>query len=146
MTMTDGLSITRTFAAPPERVWAAWTTREQFASWFGTAAVDVPVGTVAMDVRVGGAWSAVMHLPDGARIDWTGEYTDVQPPERLAFTMTDDPANPAREPVVVELTEVRDGTLMTMTQRGGNLTDEQYEQARAGWSGFFDDMQGLLTS
>ena len=41
---------------------------------------------------------------------------------------------------------MRDGTRMTMTQRGGNLTDEQYEQAKAGWSGFFDDMQGLLTT
>lgn len=144
--MTDGLSITRTFAAPPDLVWAAWTTPEHFSVWFGTAAVDVPLATVAMDVRVGGAWSAVMHLPDGMRIDWTGEYLEVQPPERLVFTMTDDPANPAREPVTVDLTEADGGTRMIMTQRGGNLTDEQYEQARTGWSGFFDEMAGLLAA
>ena len=144
--MTDGLTITRSFAAPREQVWAAWTTPEHFSVWFGTAAVDVPLATLRMDVRMGGAWSAVMHVPDGQRIDWVGEYVEVAPPERLAFTMTDDPANPAREPVTVVLAEVDGGTSMTMTQRGGNLTDEQYEQAKAGWNGFFDEMAGLLAT
>lgn len=144
--MTDGLSITRTFAAAPESVWAAWTTPANFSVWFGTAAVDVPLATIAMDVRAGGAWSAVMHLPDGKRIDWTGEYLQVQPPAHLVFTMTDDPASPAREPVTVDLAAVDDGTQMTMTQRGGNLTDEQYAQAQAGWNGFFDEMAGLLAA
>lgn len=144
--MPDGLTITRTFGAPRRLVWAAWTTPEHFSVWFGTSAVDIPLATLAMDVRVGGAWSAVMHLPDGARIDWTGEYVEVQAPQRLAFTMTDDPANPAREPVTVDFAEVDDGTRMTMTQRGGNLTDEQYGQAEAGWNGFFDDMAGLLAA
>lgn len=144
--MTDGLTITRTFTASPESVWAAWTTPAHFSVWFGTSAVDVPLATVAMDVRAGGAWSAVMHLPDGKRIDWTGEYLQVQPPAHLVLTMTDDPANPAREPVTVDLTAVDDGTQMTMTQRGGNLTDEQYEQAKAGWNGFFDEMAELLAA
>ncbi|WP_375399210.1 SRPBCC domain-containing protein [uncultured Amnibacterium sp.] len=144
--MTDGITITRVFDAPRNVVWAAWTAPEQFSVWFGTAAVDVPLATIVMDVRVGGAWSAVMHLPDGQRIDWTGEYIEVQTPQRLAFTMTDDPANPAREPVTVDLAEVDGGTRMTMTQRGGNLTDEQYRQAEAGWNGFFDEMAGLLAA
>ncbi|MGG7508481.1 SRPBCC family protein [Plantibacter sp. YIM 135249] len=142
--MTDGLSITRTFAAPPELVYAAWTTPDQFSVWFGTDAVDVPLDTVSMDVRVGGEWRADMHLPDGHVIHWLGEYTAVDEPGFLAFTMTDDPARPSREPVTVAITAVADGAEMTLTQNGGNLTPEQYEQTVIGYNGFFDVLERVL--
>jgi uncharacterized protein YndB with AHSA1/START domain len=58
-----------------------------------------------MDVRVGGKWNAVMHVPDGNTIHWVGEYTEVDPPRRLAFTMTDEPSQPAGEPITVDLTK-----------------------------------------
>ena len=144
--MTDGLTITRTFAASRELVYAAWTRPEQFSVWFGTEAVDVPLDTLSMDVRVGGEWNAVMHLPDGSTIQWHGEYTEVDPPERLAFTMTDDPSSDAREPVTVVLAEVDAGTEMTLTQTGGNLTEEQYAQTVIGYNGFFDVMEKLLAA
>jgi uncharacterized protein YndB with AHSA1/START domain len=144
--MTDGLTITRTFAASRELVYAAWTRPEHFSVWFGTDAVDVPLDTLSMDVRVGGAWNAVMHLPDGATIQWVGEYTEVDPPRRLAFTMSDDPSSPSREPVTVVLAEVDGGTEMTLTQTGGNLTEEQYAQTVIGYQGFFDAMEKLLAA
>jgi uncharacterized protein YndB with AHSA1/START domain len=48
-----GLSITRVFDAPRERVWREWTTPERFADWFGGEA-EVPPDSVSMDVRKGG--------------------------------------------------------------------------------------------
>src|SRR5438270_12945115 len=111
--MTDAIVITRTVDAPRELVWASWTTPEQFAVWFGTDQVEVPLDSVSMDVRPGGTWSARMLLPDGGAIDWTGEYVTVEPPTHLALTMTDDPSSPAREPIDVRLEEVDDGTRMT---------------------------------
>lgn len=56
--MSDGLTITRTFAASRELVYGAWTRPEHFSVWFGTEAVPVPLDTLSMDVRVGGAWNA----------------------------------------------------------------------------------------
>jgi uncharacterized protein YndB with AHSA1/START domain len=144
--VTDGLTITRTFAASRELVYAAWTQPEHFSVWFGTEAVDVPLDTLSMDVRVGGGWNAVMHLPDGSTIQWAGEYTEVTPPERLAFTMSDDPSNLSREPVTVVFAEVDGGTEMTLTQTGGNLTAEQYAQTVIGYNGFFDAMEKLLAA
>lgn len=144
--MADGITITRTFDAPRALVYAAWTTPEQFAIWFGTDAVDIPTESVTMDVRVGGSWTATMHLPDGPTIDWAGEYTEVDPPARLAFTMTDVPQRPGREPITVDLVETADGTRMTMTQSGGHLTEEQYEQTKIGWNGFFDDLAEVLAT
>jgi uncharacterized protein YndB with AHSA1/START domain len=143
--MTDGLSITRTFAAPPELVYAAWTKPEHFSVWFGTEDVDVPLDTLSVDVRVGGKWNAVMHLPDGNTIHWVGEYTEVNPPNRLAFTMTDEPAQPAGEPITVDLAAVDGGTEMTLKQPRAGLTDEQLEQTVIGYNGFFDAMAKLLT-
>ena len=144
--MTDAIVITRTVDAPPELVWAAWTTPEQFAVWFGTDQVEVPLDSVSMDVRPGGAWTARMVLPDGGAIDWTGEYVDVEPPSHLALTMTDDPSRPAREPIDVRLEQAGDGTRMTMRQSGEHLPAEQIEATTAGWNGFFDVLERILAN
>ncbi|QIS40970.1 SRPBCC domain-containing protein [Clavibacter capsici] len=145
--MGEPLVITRTFAAPRERVFDAWTTPADFSAWFGAADVRVPLDTLRMDVRVGGAWSAVMRLPDGGSIDWAGEYVEVDRPSRLAMTLTDRPDEPAGEPLTVDLEEVAGGaTRMTMTQVAGESTAEQREMTIRGWGSFFDVMEGLVAS
>ena len=142
--MTNDVVVTRTFNAPRELVYEAWTKPEHFSVWFGTEAVDVPLETLSLDVRVGGAWNAVMVLPDGNKIYWVGEYTEVDPPERLCFTLTDEPESPAGEPIVVVFAEVAGGTEMTLTQPRGDFTQEQVEATILGYNGFFDTMEKLL--
>ncbi len=44
----------------------------------------------------------------------------------------------------MDLGETDGVTTMVMTQSGGHLTPEQYEQAKAGWQTFFDVMQELV--
>jgi uncharacterized protein YndB with AHSA1/START domain len=125
--------------------WFTWTRPECFSVWFGTEAVDVPLEELSMDVRVGGAWKALMRLPDGSTIRWAGEYTQVDPPGRLAFTMNDDPEAPLdSDPVTVVLRETGGGTEMVLTQPRGGFTDEQIEQTAAGYHGFFDTMEKVL--
>ena len=89
--MAEYFTITRTLRAPRELVFEAITKPEHFAVWFGTAAVEVPQDTLTMDVRPGGDFRAVMHLPDGNRINWAGSYVEVEPPSHLAMTLTDQP-------------------------------------------------------
>lgn len=143
--MTDAqLTITRVFDAPRELVFKAWTEPAQFAQWFGSEAALVPLDTVAMDVRPGGAWKATMLVgPEQRAIYWKGVYLEVSPPERLVMTLSDQPGDEA-EVISVTLTE-RDGqTEMVFTQSGGHLTAEQYAQAGQGWQGFFDSLAALL--
>lgn len=142
--MPVGLTVTRTIAAPPERVYAAWTRPEDFAVWFGSNAVDVPVESVSMDVRVGGRWTAVMHPPGGDAIYWHGRYTEVDPPRRLAFTMDDDPESDTVDPVVVTLAPASAGSQMSLAQPRGDLTDEQLAQTVLGYNAFFDSLEILL--
>ena len=142
--MTDGFTITRTFAASRELVYDAFTKPEHFSVWFGTAAVDVPLETLHMDVRVGGRWTAVMHLPDGTAKDWEGEYTELDRPSRLAFTLSDQIGADAGEPVTVDLKDVDGGTEMTFWQARHGFTDEQIEMVKAGYGAFFDEMQRIV--
>ena len=144
--MSDVLTVTRTFTAPRELVYEAWTKPEHFSVWFGTDAVDVPLETISLDVRVGGAWKATMQLPDGNQINWVGEYTEVEPPERLSFTMTDEPGTPAGDPIVVTFADVDGGTEMTLTQPVGDFGQEQIDATIMGYNGFFDSMEKLLAA
>ena len=76
--------------------------------------------------------------PGRREIRWEGEYREVVAPERLSFTVTDQPGNDERDLVTVVLTDLGDGrTEMLMTQTGGVLTPEGYEappRAEAGFS------------
>jgi uncharacterized protein YndB with AHSA1/START domain len=144
--VTDGITITRIFEAPRERVWKEWTDPEAFADWFGGPDAEVPLSTVAMDVRPGGSWRLTMYAKPGRReIHWHGEYREVSEPERLVFTVTDVPGQDADELVIVVLSEVGDGrTEMVFQQRGGGLSAEEYERAGQGWGTFFDRMAARL--
>jgi uncharacterized protein YndB with AHSA1/START domain len=67
-------------------------------------------------------------------------------PERLVFTVSDQPQDERDEIVTVVLTDLGDGrTEMHFEQRGGGLSPEQYEQAGQGWSKFFDRIAERLT-
>jgi uncharacterized protein YndB with AHSA1/START domain len=139
--VAEGITITRVFDAPRELVYRAWTEPGRFARWFGLADSEVPPSTVSMDVRPGGAWRATMFAgPDRREIRWWGVYHEVVAPERLVFTISDQPGDEA-EVVTVVLTELGDGkTEMVFHQGGGHLSAEEYPRAEQGWSGFFERM------
>ena len=134
-----GITITRVFDAPRERVWQEWTEPEAFADWFGGTESEVPLPTVAMDVRPGGSLRLTMYAEPGRReIQWKGEYREVVEPERLVFTISDRPGDDAYELVTVELTDLGDGRTEMLFQQRGALPAEVYERAQQGWSTFFD--------
>src|SRR4051794_41938094 len=85
-----GLTMTRVLSAPRERVWREWTEPEAFADWFGGPEAEIPLDTVAMDVRPGGAWRATM-LHGGRGIRWKGEDVEGEPPERLPLPLNGPP-------------------------------------------------------
>jgi uncharacterized protein YndB with AHSA1/START domain len=134
-----GITITRVFDAPRERVWREWTEPVSFADWFGGPDSEVPLSTVSMDVRPGGSWRLTMFAGHGRHeIHWKGEFREVVEPERLVFTVSDQPGEDAYELVIVVLTELGDGRTEMLFQQRGRMAAEQYERAGQGWSSFFD--------
>jgi uncharacterized protein YndB with AHSA1/START domain len=135
-----GITITRVFDGPREDVWKEWTEPERFADWYGGAEAEVPVSTVSMDVREGGAWRATMFAGPGRReIQWHGEYREVVKPERLVLTISDQPPEEdVYELVTVVLTDLGDGRTEMLFEQRGRMSAEQYKRAGEGWSTFFD--------
>jgi uncharacterized protein YndB with AHSA1/START domain len=145
--MADGIEITRVFDAPRERVWQEWTEPERFADWFGGPDADVPVATVSMDVRKGGAWRATMFFGSARREShWHGEYQEVVPPERLVVTMSDEPDGESYELIVVVLNDLGDGRTEMLFQQRGDMRPEQYDATGKGWGKFFDRMAERLAA
>ena len=145
--MADGIEITRVFDAPRERVWQEWTEPERFADWFGGVEAEVPIATVSMDVREGGAWRATMFFgPNRVESHWHGEYREVLPPERLVVTMSDQPDGDSYELIIVVLNDLGDGRTEMLFQQRGDMRPEEYDRAGKGWGKFFDRMDERLAA
>ena len=81
---TNQLTITRTFAAPRQLVWKAWTDPELYKQWWGPSHFTCPSAT--FDLRVGGQWLSWMRSPDGQAFWRTGFYREITPCDRPVYT------------------------------------------------------------
>jgi uncharacterized protein YndB with AHSA1/START domain len=144
--MPDGITIKRVFDASPEQVWREWVEPARFADWFGAEDGEVPLSTVSMDVRPGGALRLTMFAgPERREIRWKGEYQEVEPPERLVFTISDQP-DEVYALVIVILSDLGNGKTEMLFEQRGPLPPEMYERAAQGWSTFFDRIAERLSS
>jgi len=79
----------RTFDAPVERVWQAWTDPAQVKEWWGPDNVTIP--ECEIDLRPGGKLYIVMEAAAamgeyaGTRWPMEGAYTAVEPNKRLSY-------------------------------------------------------------
>ena len=136
--------IERTFEAPAEDVFDAWTSEEVIGRWFrpkeGWREADAEV-----DLRVGGKIRVVMRTPDGEPVEAGGEYTLIERPYRLAFTWTfeDDPSN--QQMIELEFTE-RDGVTTVLFVNSDISEAERRDSQYEGWSTCFDEIERVLAS
>ena len=140
MPFPDRIVRTIELGHPPATVWAAVTTAEGLASWFGHHA-DI-------DLRPGGA--ARIAWDDGARHDLRVER--VEEPSAFAFTwqidgMPDD--DPRRTYVEFTLETVGAGTRLTVVESGfAQLPDDAHRTAydgnTNGWASELGDLIAYL--
>ena len=147
------LQLRRLFHAPREKVFAAWTQREQLEQWMCR---DVPSHVVihhVQEIRTGGRYLIEVRDPEKGQTYWgQGVYREVQPPERLVFTWVWTREHPEGENVHPgsEQTEVQveffargTSTELVLTQAvfaGEKLRDEHDR----GWNGCFDALATVL--
>ena len=82
---THTLQITRVIAATPRQVFDAWTDPAILANWFAPESGFTTV-VHEIDLRVGGRYRIEMISPVGVPHTAMGEYREVTPGVRLAFT------------------------------------------------------------
>lgn len=125
------LELRRLLPASAEEVFAAWTDPELMGRWLS------PVGhaEVEVDLRVGGRFRVSM-VGEDRRIDHIGEYLEVAPPRRLAFTWASPYTGPEPTVVTVELRPAEDGTELLLIHE--RLPRDQVEPHAGGWGRMLD--------
>ena len=138
------LRIERTFAAPVDAVFDAWTSVEVLRRWWPAGpGWTTPVAEV--DLRVGGRLRLVMRDPAGSEFGGTGRYLEIDRPSRLVFSWRwDDPSLGAGEQLVeVGFTANAAGdTTVVLVNHG--LDDETARSHEEGWQLSFDNLDQVL--
>ena len=117
------LQLEHRYAAPRERVFEAWTNTDVLKRWWAAAPTwDTPFAEV--DPREGGSYRLSMRTDAGDVHTVGGEFTEVRPPERLAYTWSweegPDAAMAGSEEtlVIVDFIEDGEGTLVRLNHSG----------------------------
>jgi uncharacterized protein YndB with AHSA1/START domain len=140
---SPALRIERTYDAPARVVFDAWTNPEVMRRWWH-AGPDWETTEAEADVRVGGSYRVVMRRPTGEEYGGSGEYTVVEPPERLAFTWAwDDEDDGLTSLLELEFRE-RDGATTVVLTHSGLRSDESAQSHTEGWNLVLDNLERVL--
>jgi uncharacterized protein YndB with AHSA1/START domain len=139
------LRIERTFRAPAQAVFEAWTSLKVLTRWWHPGA-DWSTPTAEVDLRVGGRVRVVMRDPDGEDHGGGGEYTEVAPPDRLAFTWIWDDDPPGQRALIeLEFTEHHGETTVVLTH-SGLRSIESRDGHQDGWQKALDNLGRTLAA
>lgn len=141
-TSPTSFTLTRTLEAPRALVWRAWTDPALTARWWHPAGVEVEPGSVAIDLREGGAYAYTMTV-DGQRWPTAGSYLEIHEPELLRFTWRGpEDADEVSPLVTVVLEEAgADRTRMEFTlERQVPAAAGEDEDVQDGWRSALDEV------
>lgn len=154
--------ITRTFTAPRELVYKAFTDPKRMQQWWGPKGFTVFSST--MDLRPGGFYHYGMKAPDGSIMWGRFVYREIVEPERIVFvdSFSDEAGNITHHPMsptwprellsTVSFDAQNNGTLLTVRwSLLPSVTAEErqtFNAARAsmqqGWTGTLDQLGAYL--
>jgi uncharacterized protein YndB with AHSA1/START domain len=137
------LRLKRALPASPETVYMALSDSGELAKWWGPRGFTAP--SVEFDPIVGRTYQIAMQPPDGELFYLSGEFREVDPPARLAYTFRWDPPDPDdRETLVtLSLRDRGEGTEVLLTQ-DGFATEERRALHDEGWSESFARLKQVL--
>jgi uncharacterized protein YndB with AHSA1/START domain len=133
-------TVRRSYPVPPERVFAAWSTQEAKARWFGAP------GTTGyqLDFRVGGSELNRGGPPGGPVYTYDAIYQDIVPDERIVYgyTMAADDTLISVSVTTVEFAAAGPGTELIFTEQGVFLDGNDTLAVREKGSGELLDALG----
>jgi uncharacterized protein YndB with AHSA1/START domain len=142
MTERTTLRMQRTYDAPAQAVFDAWTSEEVIRRWWH-AAHDWETTVAEVDLRVGGVVRVVMRDPDrNAEYGGGGRYTEIDPPHRLAFTWIWD-GDDTRMLIEIDFEE-HDGVTTVSFTHSGLWNEKAVRSHEGGWGRAFDNLERTL--
>ena len=140
--MPHALEMTRTFNAPPARVFACFTSKEEWSAWAGPR--DAPGEITLLEPHVGGRFRMVIHRPDGMELAAGGVFQVLEEPSRLAFTWKWEHGQDTTL-ITIFLRDVGGKTEMHFRHEGFTTEDER-DRHNGGWTGTFEKLDGFLAT
>lgn len=137
------LELDRVLPAPVARVYAAFADPGELRRWWGPEGFTIP--SLSFEPRAGETYRIEMQPPGGEAFHLGGEFRDVQPPSRLAFTFVWDPPDADDVETLAELS-FRDagGETEVSLSQGPFKTEERQDLHRDGWTESFDKLEAVL--
>jgi uncharacterized protein YndB with AHSA1/START domain len=126
-----------------EDVYRAMSDPDELAKWWGPRGFTAP--SVDFEPRVGNRYRIAMQPPDGDLFHLAGEFREVDPPSRLAYTFRWDPPDPDdRETLVTLSLEERGNETDVLLVQGEFATEERRALHEDGWADCFERLHELL--
>lgn len=140
---TNSVTLHRVLAAPPEKVYRAFTDANAMAAWIP------PYGFLCvvhnMEVKAGGSYRMTFtNFTTGKGHSFGGKYIEIKPNEFLKYTdVFDDPDLPGEMITTITLKKVSVGTELTATQTGIPAMIPA-EACYLGWQESLDKLKRLV--
>lgn len=148
------LVLERTFKAPRELLFKAFSDKEMLEQWWGPR--EWPATVKNIDFRVGGSWLYCMRGPDGTEAWGKGVYEEIAPPDRIVWrdVFTDSEGNDNTDMPSMRVTfnfiDLGGGTskLSSVTEFASTEDLEQLAEMGMvqGWSESLDKLEELLAA
>ena len=129
------IQVKKRYDAPSRSIFNAWLDPEVAGKWlFATA--SQPMAHVEIDGRVGGSFCfAERRVDETAR--YTGQYVDIVPDSRLAFTLSMEPHAEVVTHVTVAIAPLAKGCMLNLTHENIPPAHASYVEGR--WTGILTD-------
>ncbi|TET08534.1 MAG: SRPBCC domain-containing protein [Candidatus Thorarchaeota archaeon] len=147
--VTDGeLVFIREFGVPKSLVYQALTEHDHIKKWKGPKNFHVTFSE--SELKVGGKYSYGMQPPEGSEFVLTGEYKEIDQPDKLVYTQSRLGAAPDGGPgpeteISITLKEHEGKTTMEF-HHAGFPTTEFRDRAIHGWNQTFEKLENHLNS
>jgi uncharacterized protein YndB with AHSA1/START domain len=135
------LTLRRTYACPREDVFKAWTEPDAIVKWFGGETGKAQ--SVAVDLRVGGAYRFTLESPVRGVGTVGGVFQEVEIPERLVYTWQWEVEGTRASLVTVEFRD-RDGETELVLTHEGLGTEESLAFHGEGWTSSLEALGHVL--
>jgi uncharacterized protein YndB with AHSA1/START domain len=138
------LEMKRVLPAAASVVFAAFSEPNELAKWWGPQGFTTP--SMEFDPRVGATYRIEMQPPEDDSFYLTGEFREVDPPARLAYTFVWEDPDPDDVETLVDLSfrDLGGSTEVAFTQ-GPFKTAARHGLHRDGWTDGFDKLEHLLS-
>jgi uncharacterized protein YndB with AHSA1/START domain len=161
MTTPFIFKLARTFNAPLDTVWDAWTDADKLGLWFSPKGVTTFLAK--LDLKPGGSYHYGLENPDGSRYYGRWIFEEVHPKTSLVFivSFSNDKMEITHHPMAptwpremhstITFTPKGDKTEVEVQWKAHNASEIEMttfeagaESMKGGWGGTFDNFAGYV--